>query len=335
MKVIVTGATGFIGREIVSELLERNFEVYQLGYSHANEQFSKAEFFKVDITNLEEVRELKKLKEADVVIHSAGLAHQFGEIEREKFQRVNVEGTKNILELAAALKVRHFVLISSTAVYGTERKIKEAVRIIDENAACRPQTFYAESKLEAERRAWEICEQNNMDLTIFRLAPVIGEANAGNVRRMIEAIDKRRFVWIGEGKNYKSLIYKKDVARACGEILAKKKNGIKIFNLAAEPVLMRDFVADAAKNLNRRIPKLSISSTLLEKIFDLNEKLFKIKKITKVSETVEKWLSDDVYSAARFEREYNFKPETSVSEALERQIDWYRKQKEIGVDGQR
>ncbi len=329
MKVIITGATGFIGREIVSELSGNEFEIFQVGNSNVNAQLSEEKFFKIDITNFEEVCELKKIKQADAIVHSAGLAHQFGSVEKDTFQKTNVEGTKNILELAVTLKVRQFVLISSTAVYGTVKNSGKNVKVTDETAACRPETFYAQSKLEAEQAAAEICEQNNINLTIFRLSPVIGEGNAGNVARLVKAIDKKRFVWIGSGENYKSLIYKKDVAKACREILTKKKKGIEIFNLAAEPIQMRNFVAAAAGNLNKKIPNFSIPQLFLEKLFQLNEKTLKVKKIRKYSKTVEKWLSDDVYSAEKFKREYNFKPKTSIAEALEKQINWYRKQKGI------
>lgn len=330
MRVIVTGATGFIGKEIVSELSAKNYVVYELGNSRVKHRTSESGFFKIDITDFENVCELKKLDSVDALIHSAGLAHQFGKIEREKFQKTNVEGTRNILELAKMLGAEHFVLISSTAIYGTEKKTKANVKFIDESAVCRPQTFYAESKLEAERLSVKFCEDNNINLTIFRLAPVIGEGNAGNVQRMIEAIDKKRFVWIGRGENYKSLIYKKDVAGACLRILDDKKNGTEIFNLAAAPILMRDFVSSAAKNLDVKIPKFSIPPAVLEKFFNLNRKLFKIKKIAKISETVEKWLSDDVYTSARFESEYHFKPQTSISDALKRQISWYLERAKTG-----
>jgi nucleoside-diphosphate-sugar epimerase len=332
MKVIITGATGFVGKEIVSELSNDSFEIYQIGNSNVNSSTSQTNFFKIDITNLGDVFQLKKLEVVDAVIHSAGLAHQFGKIERDKFQETNVVGTKNILELSLALNVKHFVLISSTAIYGTEKKTSRDVKIIDEETAARPQTFYAESKLAAERTAIEICRQNNINLTIFRLSPVIGEENTGNVARMVETIDKKRFVWIGDGRNYKSLIYKKDVARACREILTKKKNGMEIFNLASEPVLMSDFVASAAQNLNKKIPNFSISPQFLEKFFLLNEKTLKIKKIKNISQTIEKWLSDDVYSAEKFEREYNFKPEISILEGLKKQISWYQKQKRTEGD---
>jgi nucleoside-diphosphate-sugar epimerase len=335
MKVLITGATGFVGREIVSELSVGNFKIYQIGNLSVNSQLSQKDFFKIDITDFEDVCRLKKLRELDAVVHSAGLAHQFGNIEKEKFQKTNVEGTKNILELAVTLKVKHFILISSTAVYGTEKKTGKELKVIDEGSSCRPQTFYAESKLEAEKIAFEICKKNNINLTIFRLSPVIGEGNTGNVARMIEAIDKRRFLWIGNGENYKSLIYKKDVGRACREILTKKKSGIEIFNLAAEPVLMRDFVDGAAKKLNKKIPNFSVPPQLLEKFFLINEKTFQLKRISKVLQTIEKWLSDDVYSAEKFDKEYNFRPETSIKNALEKQISWYRDQKGTQGDEQK
>lgn len=332
MRVLITGATGFIGSEIVSELLDNGFEIFQVGKSNISSRFPPANYFKIDITSLDEVLRLEKLKEADAIVHSAGLAHQFGEIEKEEFQKTNVTGTRNILELAVSLKVRHFILIGSTAVYGKQKSLTKNGEAIDENAICRPQTFYAESKLEAERAALEVCGRNNINLTIFRLAPVIGEGNAGNVARLVEAIDKNRFLWIGDGENYKSLIYKKDVARACREVLIKKKEGIEIFNLAAAPVMMQNFVTTAAKKMNKKIPGFSIPPSLLRIVFELNKKTLQITKIQKISDTVDKWLSEDIYSAEAFEQKYNFRPQVDICDGLEKQIDWYQTQKKIGED---
>ncbi len=327
MNVIVTGATGFVGREIVCELERKKFRIYRVGNSNVNQLISNSasDIFKIDITNFEEVKKLRKLKDIDAIIHSAGLAHQFGSVKREEFQKVNVGGTGNILELAINLKVKHFILISSTAIYGTEKKTENAVKVIDENSVCRPQTLYAESKLDAEKLAKEVCERNDIDLTIFRLAPVLGEGNEGNAARMVEAIDRKRFVWIGSGQNYKSLIYKNDVAGACVKILENKKKGSEIFNLAAEPVLMRDFVAEAARDLGRKIPRFSIPPILPETVFRFNKNFFKIKKIERISDTFEKWLSDDVYSAEKIKQKYNFETKTPILKGLKKQIERYRK----------
>jgi nucleoside-diphosphate-sugar epimerase len=337
MRVLVTGARGFIGREIVSELSEADLEVYQTSGSKfsASEQDSETNgnFITADITDYENLKEIEKLGWMDAIIHCAGLAHQFSEIKAEKFNAVNVAGTENILKLSHQLRARQFILISSTAVYGIkktprDKKDKPLNLVIDENADCKPETLYAESKLEAEGKAIEFCEKNNIALTILRLAPVIGEGNVGNVERLIESIDKGRFLWIGKGENLKSLIYKNDVARACGKILAQKKGATEIFNIAAKPVKMFDFVSLIAKQLKKEIPKYSIPAELFEFLFKVKDKFPAVKKVDRLLRTIEKWLSDDVYSADKIAEVYNFKTKTSIEQAIERQIDWYKNKKQ-------
>lgn len=329
MKVIVTGAKGFVGKEIVAELLENKHSVFRVGrikQLESNELADKNsdDYFSADITVYKTLTKLEKLENIDAVIHSAGLAHQFGDIEKEKFYRINVLGTKNIAELAVKIKAGQFILISSTAVYGIKKNS------IDEETLCQPETLYAESKLEAEKECIEICTQNNLPLTILRLAPVIGENNVGNAARLVSAIDKRRFVWIGKGKNLKTLIYKRDAARAVVEILQNKKDKIEIFNLAAKPISMENFVLEIEKHLKKNAPKIFIPSGIMQKIFSINKKTFGFTKINKLSETVKKWLSDDVYSAQKIKQMYNFEPRTSMAEAVERQVKCYLADKNKG-----
>jgi len=254
------------------------------------------------------------------------LAHQFGDTKKEQFDAVNVTGTENVLNLGVKLKIKHFILIGSTAVYGVQksaRVIGSNRSIIDENGVLAPPTLYAESKLSSERVCRRVCEENKIPLTIFRLAPVIGEDNTGNVARLISAIDKNRFVWVGDGQNLKSLIYKRDVARACVKLLESKKNATEIFNLAAEPVRMKDFVNQIARHLNKKIFPVQIPASIPRMVFDLNAKLFDLKKINKISETVEKWLADDVYAADKIAQAYDFRPTTTIEEAIKKQVDQY------------
>ncbi len=251
MKVLITGANGFVGREIVNELRRLNFNVIRVGRNRATTGDltlrESNEYFAADISNYKNLSPMEKIGKVDAVIHAAGLAHQFKNIDRKRFEAVNVRGTENVSELAVRLKARQFILISSTAVYGIKNKGEKGGRKlaeieINEEDECRPETAYAESKLEAEKAARRICEKNGIALTILRLAPVIGENNVGNAARLTEALDGNKFLWIGDGDNLKTLIYKKDAARACALVLTNKKGGTEIFNLAAEPIKMADFV---------------------------------------------------------------------------------------------
>jgi nucleoside-diphosphate-sugar epimerase len=334
MKVFVTGATGYIGREIVSELSNSGYEVIALGNSK-NISFEEKQknlvFRRADITDYKNLKGLENIEGVDALIHAAGLAHQFGETKKEDFDAVNIRGTENILSLALKLKIKHFILIGTTAVYGIAAKDKaNKLPVFDENAPVAPQTLYAASKLESEIICRRICEDNRIALTIFRLAPVLGEDNAGNAARLIEAIDKNRFVWIGDGENLKTLIYKRDVARACVHLIDKKTSGTEIYNLADEPIKMKDFVGEISSRLNRRIFPLKIPASFLRAFFSINSKTINSRKMNKMSETVVKWLSDDVYLAGKILDVHGFQPSVLTREAIARQVEYYLACKKAG-----
>lgn len=330
---MVTGATGFVGGAIVTELLRKKLDVYCLGGLTSENKAELPNFFQADIRDFESIKNLERLEKIDVLIHSAALAHQFGQVTDKDFWRTNVEGTKNTALLAVKLKVRHFILISSVAVYGKKTsnklnsKVAEITHFIDESDDCEPESVYARSKLESEKTAQKICEENQIPLTILRLATVVGEGDEGNVSRLIKAIDKNRFVWIGAGENRKSLIYKADVARACRILLNKKDKKTDVYNLTAAPVRMNQIVGQIAISLKKRISKFSIPAAAFEKMFRLNAVFFRFNKIRRLSETIEKWLSEEVFSGEKIKEEYGFCAETTIEQAISRQAEFYKNHK--------
>jgi len=334
MKILVTGASGLVGSSIVKELLRNNFEVYALGGANSKiDKFGEViNFFKTDITEYQNLVHIANLKDVDVLIHSAGLAHQFGNRKEKDFWKVNVTGTENVARLAVDLKVKHFILISSVAVYGIKPADLENNNIgtykfgITEEAECQPQGFYARSKLESEKVAQNICDNNKIALTILRLTTVIGEEDRGNVARLIKAIDKRRFFWVGMGDNFKSLIYKGDAAKACLKIL-RKTAGTEIFNVTAEPSTMKEIVSEIENSLRIKAPKLKIPSKILSKFFLINTKFLRLEKLNHIEGVLGKWISDDVFSGEKFKKIYGFKSETSIKEAIRRQVEHYKRYK--------
>jgi nucleoside-diphosphate-sugar epimerase len=165
-------------------------------------------------------------------------------------------------------------------------------------------------------------------LTIFRLSPVIGEENVGNVSRLINAIDQKKFVWIGKGDNCKSLVYKNDVARACVKIIKEKTGKTEVFNLSADPIKMKDFVAEIAVELKRTVPEFTISPTLFRVVFRINKKTINNKKINKIEQTIEKWLSEDIYATDKIKDKYNFVPKFTITKGVRKQISWYKLNKD-------
>jgi nucleoside-diphosphate-sugar epimerase len=320
--ILVTGASGLVGNSIVSKLSEdERFEITGIcGKNKLDTEAKLKKIFQLDISDYEALKVAEELEKIDIIIHAAGLAHQFGDTLKEDFWRVNVVGTENVCKLAINLNVKHFILISSVSVYGNYGNVA-----VDETFKCHPDGFYAESKLEAEKIAVKICESVNINLTILRLATVIGEGDRGNVARLIDSINKGKFVWIGKGANKKSLIYKGDTAKAVSKIIENQTTGTQIFNVTAKAISMKEIINAIAESLPKKLLPLSISTTILNLIFRLNKNTVSLNKVNEIEKTVEKWLANDIYSGEKMLKIYNFNPATIIAEAIEKEVNSYKK----------
>lgn len=319
-----------MGKAIAAELVRNGFEIVCLGSPSGENTDKLPNFCRADVRDFESLVSLKESAETDVIIHAAGLAHQFGAVRAGDFWATNVEGTKNTALLALKLKVKQFILISSAAVYGKSgageknAAVGRELQFVDENHICEPQSVYARSKLAAENEARRICAGQPLRLTIFRPATVVGEADAGNVARLIKSIDKNRFIWVGKGENHKSLIYKGDIGRACRIVIVNKKDETEIFNLTAEPLKMNEIVGQIESRLKRKIPKFSIPEKFTKVLFQTNAKIFRRKKIENWSLTIEKWLSEEVFSGEKIKRQYGFRAVVPAVEAVSREVEFYK-----------
>lgn len=198
MNLLITGSTGFFGKEII-RVLKDSYLIYEL---------SKPDSLKT--IRLE--KEVPMFSKAfDMVVHSAGKAHSIpkNETDRNKFFEVNVKGTQNLLKgLTLAGVPNQFVFISSVAVYG-----KEFGDNIAETEMLRSKDPYGLSKIQAEQIVLDWCDQNQVICTILRLPLLVGLNPPGNLGDMIKAIQRGYYFNIGGGKAKKSMVLAEDVAR--------------------------------------------------------------------------------------------------------------------------
>ena len=138
-------------------------------------------------------------------------------------------------------------------------------------------------------------------------------------------IDHGKFIWLGSGGNRKSLIYKEDAARACLTVLDRFDSNIRIYNVTAEPYLVRDVVTQIYYALNRRPPVFTIPTCVILKVIKIMNKHAKASvRLQPLNQLVNKWLADDVYDASRFKREFDFQARVSLAEGLRREVIWYK-----------
>lgn len=216
MKVLVTGASGFVGRALVEELLSRGFSVravYRSSYSNtvhskALKTLSKQKKCEYDEFFLNEINEDTNWDGAfdyiDVVIHLAARVHVMDETATnslEAFRKVNVAGTKKLFELAANSKVRRFVFLSSIKVNG-----EHTVTPFSELDEAKPLDAYGVSKWEAEQVLQDLFSKVNMGLTIIRPPLIYGFGVKGNFEKMISAIKAQIPLPLANINNKRSLI---------------------------------------------------------------------------------------------------------------------------------
>jgi len=320
-RILITGANGFLGQTILSQLQAVGFSAFttdvDAGSSFAHNMFYR----KADITKQEEIKPL--LENITKVIHVAGLAHVFNQdaSSDENFYKINEIGTENVAAAAATAGVRHFVLISSVSVYGPYTD-----KAYDELRSCKPVGPYAQTKYNAELRATNIAQKSGMALTIFRLATLYGEGDPGNVGRLVRTIDRGRFFWIGDGSNRKSLLYKGDAARAVMAVIQRPASGVNIFNISAPSCTMREIVDGIGDALGKNPFPLYVPASMALLLGRCLSKMPN-RRLAGINQIVKKWLADDVYDARRFQEAYGFQTRTSLQDGLKREVDWYKNNK--------
>ncbi|WP_430410891.1 NAD-dependent epimerase/dehydratase family protein [Kordia sp.] len=209
MKVLVTGASGFLGKHVIQELERLQYDIDTIGRGDTA----------TITTNIS--KEVPILSTAyDLVIHVAGKAHVVPKTEAEKkeFYDVNLTGTQNVLE-ALQNAPAYFVFISTVSVYGLDFGDN-----ISEDAPLNAVEPYGKSKIMAEKMVTEWGKAHNTTTTILRLPLLFGINPPGNLKSMINAIQKKYYFNIGKGDVRKSMVFASDVAAFIPEIM--KKGGI-------------------------------------------------------------------------------------------------------------
>ncbi|NOX25023.1 MAG: SDR family oxidoreductase [Deltaproteobacteria bacterium] len=205
MRVLVTGANGFIGRSLCSELRRRGFTVRgALRRSGAITKNSISDLIVVgDIdsgTNWEEA-----LAGVDHVIHLAARVHLLRDNAADplaEFRRVNRDGAVRLAKQAALHGVRRFIYLSSIKVNGEETKGSP----FTESDLCRPAGPYGISKAEAEERLLALADKGGMEVVIIRPPLVYGPGVKANFLRMMQIIAKGMPLPLGAVHNKRSLV---------------------------------------------------------------------------------------------------------------------------------
>lgn len=323
MKVLVTGATGAVGPVLVDALLAAGAKVRIL-----SRKAPRPGLFQGPVTVcLGDVRDASAVAAAasgvSVVYHLAGMLHVNSPKKSldKRYRQINVTGTANVMDAAAAAGACRVIFFSTISVYGPGGP----GRVFDEDAPLNPTGPYAETKCEAERIVLgRLDAATGRPLgVVLRLAAVYGPRVRGNYDRMIRALFRGVFLPVGEGENRRTLVFDRDVA-AAALLAAKHPNAAgQVFNVTDGTFYsFGRIVSVLCRALDRPAPKLRIPA-------GITAKLSSVRKIAGLPGAglllrglalLEKMQEDVAVSGDRIRILIGFTPRYSLAEGMRRTV---------------
>lgn len=306
MKVLVTGGAGFIGSEFVRQAVTKGYNtvvVDSLTYAGDIERLKEVKdsinFYQVDITDANSLKEVFEREKPAIVVHFAAESHVDRSIlDPHSFIKTNIEGTLNLLELSKQYKVQRFINISTDEVYG---ELGEEGKFREDSPLC-PNSPYSVSKAAQDMLARAYSRTYGLPVITVRpsnnygqwqypekLIPVV----------IVKALKDEPIPVYGQGLNIREWLYVSDCAEAVIEIIEKGRDG-EIYNVASG------------------IEKRNIE--VVKSILDLLGKPHTLIEFVKDRPGHDYRYSMD---ATKIERELGWKAKTDFETGLKKTVKWY------------
>jgi nucleoside-diphosphate-sugar epimerase len=257
VKVLVTGAAGFIGSHVVDALVERSTEVRALvrpgGNTNHLQRLRDVEIVHGDLTD---TRSLKSaVQDVQQIYNLAAKTGSWGV--EEVYRAVNVQGLADLIHLAMDAGVQRIVHASSVTVYG--HHLRDIVT--EDHPFYAENNPYSRSKIAGERLISQLVQENGVPVVILRPAWVYGPRDVASFCRFVNLVERRKSFLIGMGNNIVPVVYVRDVAQglikagdAGNEVIGRAYNVADDRRVTQAEYL--NTIADAlsAAHVSRRFP---------------------------------------------------------------------------------
>ena len=336
-RILITGASGFIGSFIVEEALNRGFETWAAVRKSSSKAFLQDErihFIELNLSSEAELKQQLKDIQFDYVVHAAGVTKC---LHKEDFFRINTEGTKNLVRalLDLQMPLKRFVYISSLSIMGAIRE-EQPYREIRERDKAKPNTAYGKSKLEAEQ--WLVSLNKELEKKNEKLLPYVILRPTGvygprerDYFMMAKSIQSHTDFAVGFKQQDITFVYVTDVVQAVFLAMEKGQTGRCYFLSDGEVYQSSTFSDLIRKELgNPWWIRITAPLWLLRIITFCGEYMGHITgKVTALNNDKynimkqRNWRCD--INPAR--QELGYEPQVKLEEGVRRSIAWYKKNK--------
>lgn len=325
MKVLITGATGFIGSHVADLLIAKGYDVYCLTRKSSNLRWLNTSAIRTVEGSLGNEESLyTAVQNADIVFHIAGLTSARN---REEFFRGNQGGTRNILNavLRKAPSVQRFVHVSSLAAVGPASSLQHPV---DEHTPYHPLTAYGESKRAAEEEV--LAERDNIPVTIVRPPAVYGPRDTA-ILTFFQTVNKGIAPLIGFDDKHVSLVHSTDLSRGIVEAGESEHTVGKTYFISSEEFYTWRHVGNVtAQALNKStVLPLRLPHTVVKTIAGISEFFGRfaskppVLNYEKGVDMVQKYWICSVDNA---KRDFGYRQQVSLEDGVAETVRWYAAQ---------
>ena len=259
MKILVTGAAGYIGKQLVEYLYQQGkHEIVACDIRNDNPftHLPKVLYTKMDIRSEKVLTEMQK-RQVDVVVHLASIVTPGKKSNREFEYSVDVLGTKNILEACVKTNVKRIIISSSGAAYGYHPE-NEKWLVETDSIRGNEQFAYSFHKRLVEEMLAEYRKQHpNLEQTIFRIGTILGSTVSNQITNLF---DQRFLLGISGSKSPFVFIWDQDVVRCFAKAVDDEKTGI--YNLAGDGALSVDELGVLLAKKVVKVPSSVVAATL-------------------------------------------------------------------------
>jgi nucleoside-diphosphate-sugar epimerase len=306
-RAFITGASGFIGRALCTQLFQQGWHLRVL-----LRQPATGPWHETVIGSLDDPSGL--LENIDVVFHLAGKAHALSESKQDsgEYFRINTEGTRKLLEAAKDAGVSRFVFFSSVKAMG-----EGVPDCLDESVSCLPETPYGKSKLEAEQ---QVLQGNYVpEPVVLRLTMVYGPDMKGNLPRMIKAVAKGQFPPIPDFGNKRSMVHVDDVVQAALLSATKPEASRQTYIVTdGQPCSTREMYEWICEALGKPVPVWHVPEIVLRGLAGLGDWVGKLRgrRFMFDRDSWNKLSGSSWYSSHKIKNELGFRPHHHLRDSL-------------------
>lgn len=322
MRVLITGAGGFIGSHLVDSQVEQGNTVravdLHLDLLEHQSAHPGLEVIQGDITDK---HVLKKIIDGVEVVYHLASAHLDVSLPDEHYRRVNVEGTVSLLDAARNAGVKRFVHCSSVGVIGDVEHPPA-----NESTECHPTNIYERTKLEGERAALAYSHQTGFPVVVIRPAWVYGP-RCPRTAKLIRTISKGRFLFFGSGNNLRHPVYISDAVK--GLELGARAEGVngEVFIIAGETAVpVSELVEVISKAMGAPTPRFHLPLTLGVVGGFAVESAFKLigKQPPFSRRSVDFFRKHNAYSIDKAKRMLGYHPQTALTAGMQKTMLWHQ-----------